>query len=108
MAERAAERGPVGVALAPITPEARHQLNLPADAKGAVIAGIRPESPAAEAGLREGDVIIGVAGRDVADVQAALGAIREAARTPGAAVAIRILREGRSAFVAVQMPPAQG
>jgi len=64
--------------------------------------------PAAEAGLREGDVIIGVAGRDVADVQAALGAIREAARTLGSAVAIRIFREGRGAFVVVEMPPAQG
>lgn len=107
-AERAAERGPVGVALAPITPEARQQFNLPADAKGAVIAGIRPESPAAEAGLREGDVIISVAGRDVADVQATVGALREAVRIPGSAVAIRIIREGRSAFVAVQMPAAQG
>ncbi|WP_431303513.1 Do family serine endopeptidase [Sediminicoccus sp. BL-A-41-H5] len=99
--------GPVGVALAPITPQARQQLNLPANAAGAVVAGIRPDSPAAEAGLREGDVIVGVAGRDVSDVQATVGAIREAARNPGAAIALRILREGRSAFVAVEMP-AQG
>ncbi|WPB85884.1 DegQ family serine endoprotease [Sediminicoccus rosea] len=99
--------GPVGVALAPITPQARQQLNLPAHASGAVVAGIRPDSPAAEAGLREGDVIVGVAGRDVGDVQATVGALREAARTPGAAIALRILREGRSAFVAVEMP-AQG
>ncbi|MEI6161104.1 MAG: Do family serine endopeptidase [Roseococcus sp.] len=106
-AEAESRGGPVGVALAPITPQARQQLNLPANANGAVIAGIRPESPAAEAGLREGDVIVGVAGRDVADVQAAVGAIREAARTPGSAIALRILREGRSAFVAVEMP-AQG
>ncbi|MBX9748850.1 MAG: Do family serine endopeptidase [Roseococcus sp.] len=106
-AEAESRGGPVGVALAPITPQARQQLNLPANANGAVIAGIRDGSPAAEAGLREGDVIIGVAGRDVADVQATVGAIREAARTPGSAIALRILREGRSAFVAVEMP-AQG
>ncbi|UPY37351.1 DegQ family serine endoprotease [Sediminicoccus sp. KRV36] len=106
-AEPESRGGPVGVALAPITPQARQQLNLPANANGAVIAAIRPDSPAAEAGLREGDVIIGVAGRDVADVQATVGAIREAVRTPGAAIALRILREGRSAFVAVEMP-AQG
>lgn len=99
--------GAIGVALAAITPELRQQLGLPGDANGAVIAGIRPDSPAAEAGLREGDVIVAVAGRDVADVQATVGAIREAARTPGSAIALRILREGRSAFVAVEMP-AQG
>ena len=106
-AEAESRGGPVGVALAPITPQARQQLNLPANAAGAVVAGIRPQSPAAEAGLREGDVIVGVAGRDVADVPAAVGALREAARTPGAAIALRILREGRSAFVAVELP-AQG
>lgn len=102
-----ARGGAVGVALGAITPELRQQLGLPGDATGAVIAGIRPDSPAAEAGLREGDVIVGVAGRDVADVQATVGAIREAARNPGSAIALRILREGRSAFVAVEMP-AQG
>lgn len=99
--------GAVGVALAPITPQTRQQLNLPPQAAGAVIASIRPDSPATEAGLREGDVIIGVAGREVADLQATVGAIREAARNPGAAIALRILRDGRSAFVAVEMP-AQG
>ena len=99
--------GPVGVALAPITPQLRQQLNLPAQAAGAVIAGVRPQSPAAEAGLREGDVIIGVAGQDVPDVAATVRAIREAARAPGSAIALRILREGRGAFVAVELP-AQG
>jgi len=98
----------VGVALAPVTEELRRSLNLAPDTKGAVIADIRPESPAAEAGLQRGDVILGVAGRDVADVQQAVGAIREAVRTPGAAVALRIQREGRSVFVAVQMPSTKG
>lgn len=106
-AEAESRGGPVGVALVPITPQIRQQLNLPANAAGAVIAGVRPQSPAAEAGLREGDVITGVAGRDVADVPATVGAIREAARTPGSAIALRILREGRGAFVAVELP-AQG
>ncbi|WP_421988870.1 Do family serine endopeptidase [Roseococcus sp.] len=103
--EREQQRGgPVGVALAPIDAQARQALNLPDGARGAVVASVRPESPAAEAGLREGDVIVGVGSRDVADVNAVATAIREAGRTPGAAVALRIIREGQSAFVAVQIP----
>ena len=104
-AEREQQRaGQVGVALAPIDAQARQALNLPDDARGAVVANVRPDSPAAEAGLRQGDVIVGVGSRDVADVNAATTAIREATREPGTAVALRIIREGQSAFVAVQIP----
>ncbi|MDB5376773.1 MAG: hypothetical protein JWR00_1219 [Rubritepida sp.] len=103
--EREQQRGgPVGVALAPIDEQARQALNLPEDARGAVVASVRPDSPAAEAGLREGDVIVSVGSRDVADVNAVATAIREAGRQPGAAVALRIIRQGQSAFVAVQIP----
>ncbi|TCH97540.1 DegQ family serine endoprotease [Roseococcus sp. SYP-B2431] len=103
--EREQQRGgPVGVALAPIDERARQALNLPEGARGAVVAQVRPESPAAAAGLREGDVIVGVGSRDVADVNAVATAIREAGRQPGTAVALRIIREGQSAFVAVQIP----
>src|SRR5437867_683724 len=46
-----------GVAVADITDDIRTALNLSKDVKGAVIAEIDAESPAAKAGLREGDVI---------------------------------------------------
>jgi serine protease Do len=96
--------GPVGVALAPIDEQAQQALNLPEGTRGAVVAEVQPDSPAAEAGLRPGDVIVGVGSRDVADVNAVARAIREAGRQPGSSMALRIIREGQSAFVAVQMP----
>jgi len=46
-----------GVAVTNITDDIRTALNLPKDVKGALIADIDAESPAAKAGLREGDVI---------------------------------------------------
>ncbi len=46
-----------GLSLQDLTPEIRRSLNLPATAQGAVISGVAPDSPAAEAGLRRGDVI---------------------------------------------------
>src|SRR5438876_3505359 len=46
-----------GVAVADVTDEIRNALNLSKDIKGAVIAELDADSPAAKAGLREGDVI---------------------------------------------------
>src|SRR6476620_6655301 len=46
-----------GIAVADITDDIRMARNLPKDVQGAVIAEIEAGSPAAKAGLREGDVI---------------------------------------------------
>ncbi len=99
----------IGVALQPLTPELRQQLGVAAKANGAVVSAVRPGSAAEAAGLRPGDVIQGVGSQDVADVRQAGQALGEAARQ-GGAVALRVLREGRNAFVAVQptRPNGQG
>jgi serine protease Do len=101
-------RGRIGLSLAPLTDPMRAQLNLPRGTQGAVVAEVRPDSPAEQAGLQRGDVITAVGGQDVTDAEAAANAIRAATREPGKAVALRILREGRSAFVAVEAPEAKG
>jgi serine protease Do len=46
-----------GLTVQDITPELAQQLGLDSEEKGAVISGVEPGSPAAEAGLRTGDVI---------------------------------------------------
>ena len=98
--------GKLGLALAPINPAARESLNLPDDVKGAVIAAVRPNSPASEAGLRPGDVLQSVGNRPVATPEDAVQAIRAQENGKRQAVALRILRDGQSLFVAV--PSAQG
>jgi len=50
----------VGVALAPLSPELREQLELPEGTKGAVVANVMPDSPAERAGLAKGDIIVGI------------------------------------------------
>jgi len=92
----------VGVALTPLTPELRGELDLPARTSGAVVANVAPGSPAAQAGIRQGDVIVGVGSEKVGSPGEAANAIRSAARKDHA-VALRILRDGQSAFVAVDM-----
>ena len=98
------ERG-IGVSLAAISPDMRDQLNLPDHTRGAVIARVRPGSAAEQAGLREGDVVVGVANKAVGSPEEAAGAIRQA-RSGGAATALRVMRDGSTLFVAV--PSSQG
>ena len=106
--------GKIGLALAPINPAARESLGLGDDVTGAVIAAVRPNSPASEAGLKPGDVLQSVGNRPVATPEQAVQAIRaqEGRAQQGReqkgqqAVALRVLRDGHSLFVAV--PSAQG
>ena len=93
-------REQIGVALAPLSPEARSELNLPDSAKGAVIARVKPNSPAQIAGLQEGDVVVGVGAKAVSSADDAVSAIRSA-RKDGKSVALRVLRNGQAHFVAI-------
>jgi serine protease Do len=64
-----------GLGLADLTPDVREQLQAPTDVHGAVIQNVLPGSSADNAGLRPGDIIVGVNRHEVqnaADVQKAL------------------------------------
>ena len=54
------QRGKLGLAVANLTPDLRSQLNVPTQVKGAAIESVRPASPADDAGLAPGDVILEV------------------------------------------------
>ena len=60
------ERGWLGVQVQEVTPEIAAGLGLDkADPKGALVAVVQPNSPAAKAGVRPGDVIVGYDGKPV-------------------------------------------
>ena len=56
----APQSGKLGLAVSNLTPEQRQQLNIPDGVKGALVQTVRPESPADDAGLQPGDVILEV------------------------------------------------
>ena len=95
-----------GIGLATIQDAERQGLDLPRGTKGAVVSAVEPDGPAAQAGLQPGDVITSVAGKPVASPEDTVKAIREAAQSHGGAVALRVLRDGHGAFVAMQAPQA--
>jgi len=59
--------GKLGLAVDDISPEVRQQLHLPEQVNGAAIESVRPASPAEEAGLAPGDVILEVNRHAVTD-----------------------------------------
>jgi serine protease Do len=76
-ADGAPNSGKLGLAVSNLTPDVRQQLQLPASLKGVAIANVRPASPADDAALAPGDVILEVnrqpvssADQFVADVHA--------------------------------------
>src|SRR5947208_1315525 len=89
-----------GVAVADVTDDIRNALNLSKDVKGAVIAEIDPDSPAAKAGLREGDVIQEVNKQPVKNAKD-LVAISKRLK-PDEKILIRVWSQGRSSFVALE------
>jgi serine protease Do len=91
----------LGLALGPITPEAREQLNLPQDTHGVLVENVRQGSPADQAGLQQGDVIVAVGDHAVENPGQAVHDIHAAVTGSGHAVALRIIRDGQPAFVAV-------
>jgi serine protease Do len=54
------QSGKLGLAVSDLTPEARQQLNIPDQVHGVVIQNVRQASPADDAGLQPGDIILEV------------------------------------------------
>jgi serine protease Do len=93
----------LGLALGPLSPDVANQLNLPPNTKGAVVTEVQSGSPAEQAGIQSGDVIVGVGTRAVDGPAQAASAIRAAESHGDKAIALRIIHDGQSAFVAVNV-----
>jgi serine protease Do len=91
-------RGYLGVSVAPVTPEARRRLGLPAQ-RGALVAEVAAGSPAAEAGIKPGDVIVQF---QDAQIQEPHELTRRVGGTPpGTRVTVQVARgEGRQTLKA--------
>jgi serine protease Do len=89
-----------GVAVADITDDIRSALNLPREVQGAVIAEIDADSPAAKAGLREGDVIQEVNKQVVRNAKDLVAANKRL--KPNEKILIRVYSQGRSGYVALE------
>ncbi|MGH3906569.1 MAG: S1C family serine protease [Pseudonocardiaceae bacterium] len=81
----------LGVSLGRLTPQIARALDVGVDA-GALVLGVEPGGPAATAGVRQGDVIVELAGRPVASIEDVLSVLRDT--EPGRLVGLSVVRGG--------------
>ncbi|MEO6245910.1 MAG: DegQ family serine endoprotease [Opitutaceae bacterium] len=87
-----------GVAVDDLAPQMRKQLNLPARLEGAVITNVAPDSAAAKAGLRAGDVILEINKQPVANAQ---DAVKLSTSAESKKTLLRLYSRGSTIFVVV-------
>ena len=98
-------RGLLGINTQDLTPRLAEAFGL-ATSRGAIIRGVQEGSPADRAGLRRGDVIIGVNGREIensSNLGNAIGLLRA-----GSEIELKVLRDGRSRTVRAELTDRQG
>ncbi|MBX7169364.1 MAG: DegQ family serine endoprotease [Pyrinomonadaceae bacterium] len=94
------EQGKLGVTLQPLTPQIAQQLGLKGITQGLVVADVQSGSPADDAGIAQGDVILQVNRQDVKTVDDVKNTI---AKSKGNSVLLLINRGGSTVFVTVNI-----
>lgn len=94
------KRGFLAIAPQDIDAGLARQFNLP-DQNGALIADVNPGGPADKAGLRSGDVIVGVNGRAITGADNLKVTISQL--DPGTVAAVKIIRNGASKTINVTL-----
>ncbi|HET7535460.1 MAG TPA: Do family serine endopeptidase [Candidatus Didemnitutus sp.] len=87
-----------GVGVADLDRDARQQMNIPARVVGAVITEVAPDSAAARAGLRAGDVILDINGHKVDNAEQAIALTT---KTDSKKTRLRLWSRGATIFVVV-------
>ncbi|MBA4805672.1 MAG: trypsin-like peptidase domain-containing protein [Brevundimonas sp.] len=99
MREGRIERGYIGATVGLITPEIQRSLQLP-NRRGALIVSVNPGGPSDTAGLRAGDIVLSLNGREVENNTDLTRRVGQA--DPGDNLRMDILRDGRRQTVTVR------
>ncbi len=96
---KTSERTPLGISVEELTPAIAAQLELDPSTKGVVVGKVKSGSPAAEAGLRPGDVITEAARKPVTGLADFREAVRDAGDGP---ILFLVESRGATRFVVVE------
>jgi serine protease Do len=92
--------GYLGISMNDVTPENASFFKLQ-DADGAIVSQVTPDSPAAQGGLKSGDVIRSLNGQPIINGSALQVAVSEV--TPGTNISLGILRDGSPQTVKIKV-----
>jgi len=90
-----------GLQVQSLTPEIANQLNL-SNSKGVVVRGVQPDSPAADAGIQQGDVVLEVNHAKVNSVDDFLSAAKQAKKDKNSA--LLLVQRGNATMYTVIKP----
>jgi serine protease Do len=93
----------LGLSLGSLTDEVRARFKLPEEAKGVVILDVDSEGPAAEKGLRAGELIVEVSQKEISDPAEIKKAVKKAKKNDQKSLLMLIDGEEGLRFVAVKL-----
>ncbi len=100
ISEGKVSRGWLGVGIQDVTPDLAKNFGLEKN-QGALIASVMPKSPAAKAGVKQGDVIVQFGGRRIIDSSHLRNTV--ANTKPGSKISVELIRKGKSKLVTVTL-----
>jgi serine protease Do len=92
----------LGLTLANITPELKEKFSL-SDEKGVVVVDVSKDSPAAEKGLKPGDVIMEAAQEEIKSTTQVAGKIDDAKKAGRKSILLLVERQGDLRFIALRL-----
>ncbi|NLN94506.1 MAG: Do family serine endopeptidase [Candidatus Hydrogenedens sp.] len=101
---KAAEKTVLGMKVTEITPEIQQRLELKAGVKGVIVTQVDPGSPAHEARLMEGDIIIEVAQQSISSTKEFFNVVEKNAE-PGKGLLVQFVRGDRDPDITIIRVP---
>ncbi|HEX3558479.1 MAG TPA: DegQ family serine endoprotease [Pyrinomonadaceae bacterium] len=96
----ASESGKLGLMVEPLTPELAAHAEMSRDTRGLVVRNVDPEGPAADAGIRAGDVIQEVNRQPVGTREELRAALERSGARPAL---VLVMRDGQTIFITVHL-----